>query len=59
MSNLEKTEIEIIRHAYDSWFTSMLENETNEVIAHRAKRLKYLVDWVCLTLEIENERNTK
>lgn len=56
MSILDKSEIEIIRYAYDSWFTSVLEHAPNEVVTHRAKRLKYLIDWICITLEIETER---
>jgi len=55
MTKIYKLEIEIIRIAYDSWFTSVLDGEPNEVIAHRSKRLKYLIDWIGITMEMETK----
>jgi len=56
MLDIDKYEIEIIKYAYNSWFESVLSHESNEELTHKAKRFKYLIDWVTEVYEIEKER---
>ena len=53
LNETEKTMLEI---AWDSWFHAVVNSYDNELIAHNAKRLKYLIDWIGTTLEMETER---
>jgi hypothetical protein len=56
MNEVEKTMIEI---AYDSWLFAVATHQDNELVAHHAKRFKYLIDWIGIALEIETERKEK
>jgi len=53
---LSDQEKEMVSIAYDSWFDAVVNSHDNELIAHHAKRFKYLIDWIGTTLEIETER---
>jgi len=53
---LSDQEKEMISIAYDSWFFAVATHQNNELVAHHAKRFKYLIDWIGTTLEIETER---
>jgi hypothetical protein len=56
MSKLNEVEKTMIEIAYDSWLFAVATHQDNELIAHHAKRFKYLIDWIGTTLEIETER---
>tara|TARA_R110000824_G_scaffold78545_2_gene198221 strand:+ start:701 stop:1027 length:327 start_codon:yes stop_codon:yes gene_type:complete len=52
-------EKEILTLAYTSWVHAVTNTDDNELIAHNAKRIKYLIDWIGMTTEIENDRMAK
>ena len=52
---MTEQEMKIITIVYNSWLDAIVEYKDNELIAHHAKRLKYMVDWLCAEKEMQEK----
>ena len=53
---MNEQERQIISMAWDSWIDAIKNNSSDsDMIAHHAKRLKYLIDWAGLSIEMNEQ----
>jgi|TARA_R100000084_G_scaffold109181_2_gene74448 chemotaxis regulatin CheY-phosphate phosphatase CheZ len=57
LNALDKKELEIINHAWDSWFEAVVSHAPHREVAHKAKRFKYLIDWASESIEVHEKEN--
>ena len=57
LSELDTYELQIIKHAYSSWFEAVVNHAPHKEVAHKAKRFKYLIDWAGELVEMNEKEN--